>query len=884
MTDEKQSHGSLVLHVIVIGFHHKKGCQVEYSYPPLIEGNPVDSNQVPDEWKHLPSLGIPDGAHNYTKDTIFFHLPSRVEKHETVYGVACYRQIDAKDLVHKSSDVTRSTVQKSVCVLSRLPLFGLIQTKLELITHAYFDEKDFSQVKLLEDTYKNLTISLTDSMKEGSNMLLGMSARDVVQEFKHKIVLLFKLILLERRVLFCGTPVAKLCNALLSVLSLFPGMIEYGLQEAATCNGQRLLSPTLHATRYNSNDSDEYLEIHYHDDKPVLTTNSPEAHPHNKSPVNRSLSTEPESPSMDRDCEVDKDSETSTVGSDYVKVESKFKDNCDKTADQSLSELCDKTNEKDCDKPKSSIQNKENQDISGESPLNFIHGISIGNHNFEETKLTSCEKTASIDKSSPETQPKTPSSADSTLSDPFTDMKSFTQLEAIQTGETIHNNSSVINIEELAEKCEDFDENDKPTTLELSLNLEDLKRSVSVEDIDSPESIQNIDKEDCFSWEQDSLLLAIDPHLDSSGDHTDSIRGIKSAEVAKDSSEKEGSSQDTPTQPVEQAASKPGDTNGKGSTENSKEGSPTKSEEKDSPGKRAAALKNRLSSAFGGLNVKEKIINRKSNNNNKMIPMQDLKNSIPIVPKLQQDDFGFPLMTFTKGYICHPYLSLQYYDLLNDVNVRGFVIGATNFLFRQKRHLTDVVIEVSEGKIEFNDRELQKLLNLTTADLRFADIIVKAVIGDDEDSPFETTEWEGGDEWLRAQFRLYLQSLLVTCSQEDTKLQEDFGLPFVQAFKTTHSYRVWAGDSHTGMADVAVGHPCHGNLGMNDIRVRLAHSMQSTERGKKINAAVSQTGKYVVQTGKVVGGAITQARSAVSSWFSNFTQDWKKEEKEKPES
>jgi hypothetical protein len=33
----------------------------------LIEGNPVDSNQVPDEWKHLPSLGIPDGAHNYTK-------------------------------------------------------------------------------------------------------------------------------------------------------------------------------------------------------------------------------------------------------------------------------------------------------------------------------------------------------------------------------------------------------------------------------------------------------------------------------------------------------------------------------------------------------------------------------------------------------------------------------------------------------------------------------------------------------------------------------------------------------------------------------------------------------------------------------------------------
>ena len=30
-------------------------------------------------------------------------------------------------------------------------------------------------------------------------------------------------------------------------------------------------------------------------------------------------------------------------------------------------------------------------------------------------------------------------------------------------------------------------------------------------------------------------------------------------------------------------------------------------------------------------------------------------------------------------------------------------------------------------------------------------------------------------------------------------------------------------------------------------------SMQSTERGRKLNAAVVQTGKYVVQTGKAVG-------------------------------
>lgn len=424
------------------------------------------------------------------------------------------------------------------------------------------------------------------------------------------------------------------------------GMIEFGLQEAATCNGQRLLSPTLHAARYNSNDSDEYLEIHYHDDKPVLSTNITEGQPPNKPPVNRNLSTEPESPSMDRDCEADKDSETSTLGSDFVKVENEFKENCDTKAEQSARQFCDKMNSDNCDKQKSEDLDIGIKEISGTSPLNFCHGISIGNHNFGETKLTS-HKTGSQEKSSPETQPKTPTSADSTLSDPFSDMKSFTQIEAVQTGETIPNNSSVINIEDLAEKCEDFDENEKSSTLELSLNLEDLKRSVSIEDIDSPESIQNIDKEDCFSWEQDSLLLTIDPQLDSSGDHTDSMRGIRSTKPTNDNVQVE---KEDSVQNEAQALSdeKTGEIQDHGSSQTSGESSPTKNDEKDSPGKRAAALKNRLSSAFGGLNVKEIIRNRRNNyNNNKMIPMQDLKD-VPVEPKLYQDNCGFPLMTFTK--------------------------------------------------------------------------------------------------------------------------------------------------------------------------------------------------------------------------------------------
>ena len=41
--------------------------QVEFSYPPLIEGNSYESHEIPEEWKHIPSLALPDGAHNYEK-------------------------------------------------------------------------------------------------------------------------------------------------------------------------------------------------------------------------------------------------------------------------------------------------------------------------------------------------------------------------------------------------------------------------------------------------------------------------------------------------------------------------------------------------------------------------------------------------------------------------------------------------------------------------------------------------------------------------------------------------------------------------------------------------------------------------------------------------
>ena len=41
--------------------------QVEFAFPDLNSEEDSDSASVPSVWKNLPSLALPDGAHNFVK-------------------------------------------------------------------------------------------------------------------------------------------------------------------------------------------------------------------------------------------------------------------------------------------------------------------------------------------------------------------------------------------------------------------------------------------------------------------------------------------------------------------------------------------------------------------------------------------------------------------------------------------------------------------------------------------------------------------------------------------------------------------------------------------------------------------------------------------------
>lgn len=645
----------IVKHIMVIGFHHKHGYQVDYCYPPLTPGGPMFSTPnnlitLPPSWKTLPLLCLPDGSHNYDSDTIYFTMPdagqesntcepnSRQQSSEndreepestynntttnnnatkskgikTIFGTACYRQIHVDKLLNRTDDMTRMSVQKSVCVLSTQPLFGLIRSKLEMITHAYFEELDFSKVRILKLTYDNLNSLLSrDSVRENATFL-GLSARHLVSYFGCNMLVLFKAMLLEKKILFYKSPVRDLCSTIMSMCSLFPSLLECGGLDYSTCDLQ--LSPNL-------------LEV---------------------------------------------------------------------------LKLLPKPNEENCDLDKA----KEQQLHSKEGKVFF-----------------------------------SPSKEE------------------------------VVIIKDLDSSCDDK---------KVLKGADDLMEPANAHDNDKSQkklSTANINQ----------LVNRSTDELEQTGEYEVINHTLMDSDEQMDVHQEETSSDIT-------------------------------------------------------------IIDD------------------PYMYKLCQlkpEDTGLPLQIFTRGSFCLPYLSISYLDLLSDTRVRSFVIGATNFLFKQRREMYDVIVDMEENSIMISDVLLKKCLSLTIEDLRFIDYLNRHVKLEgntkDEFDPInhDVTKWIGGDEWIRYHFRIYTLYLL-KAAKTQTNL-DSFNSSFVQAWKqTTNNYRIWEAAGKSAVLDkLQSRHPFSSSakgINFSDMKLKLSYAVNSSERGRMVNQTLNGIGKWSIWNNLATAG------------------------------
>ncbi|MCJ1383006.1 late secretory pathway protein avl9 [Xylographa soralifera] len=211
--------------VCVVGFHHARGPEIE-TWLGVEEGR---DPAVENDWNFLPFMALSDGAHTTTEDFSYFTLRQQETPQlpaTSLFGISCTRQLDARELLSRPKDVTRSTVQKSLVVIAGSPhSFGHLREKLSVVTRAWFAQRDFTDVEILKEFQESLAASLQDA-DEDRDQYLGISLREFIHEFKHQTLVLFKCCLLQPKMLFFGSRCERLCMMQFALISLIPGLIR----------------------------------------------------------------------------------------------------------------------------------------------------------------------------------------------------------------------------------------------------------------------------------------------------------------------------------------------------------------------------------------------------------------------------------------------------------------------------------------------------------------------------------------------------------------------------------------------------------------------------------------------------------------------------------
>ncbi|KAI0059582.1 hypothetical protein BV25DRAFT_1828836 [Artomyces pyxidatus] len=209
--------GPLVLGIALVDFNHQVGPRIEFSRGTIFEDEEIA--------KILPFLALPDGAHLNVEDYSYFHLVPSTPNPSTIFGISCNRQIATSALLVKEPDMTRSTVQKAVVILASRPVFGPVRERLGAITLALFEQKDFTDTSVLIDFYDSLEGSLRSQLTE-SGLYMGTSLRELVHIFRHRVLILVKALILQKKIMLYGHPVERLCTYQYSLISLIPGLLQ----------------------------------------------------------------------------------------------------------------------------------------------------------------------------------------------------------------------------------------------------------------------------------------------------------------------------------------------------------------------------------------------------------------------------------------------------------------------------------------------------------------------------------------------------------------------------------------------------------------------------------------------------------------------------------
>jgi hypothetical protein len=230
-----------ILMVAVVGFHHKKGSIVEFTHPPqeeiikihydffhnmLIKNKETQTPEIilDDILNQLTYQCLPDAVHTTNEDAQFFFIQNTKT---LLYGISCYRQLKTKS-TEIDDDNFRDCVQKAICIVSKLPLFGHFYSKLNSTISVFFDQNTLKDKLIMQELYANYE-SLSFKNVNTSEIFMSFSLRKLFMFCKDKLFALLKMILLEKKIVVYSHVSNNVCSFILSLISLIPGNFLFNL-------------------------------------------------------------------------------------------------------------------------------------------------------------------------------------------------------------------------------------------------------------------------------------------------------------------------------------------------------------------------------------------------------------------------------------------------------------------------------------------------------------------------------------------------------------------------------------------------------------------------------------------------------------------------------
>ena len=215
---KENNNNDQILFLALITFHHKQGGVVECTFPPkekiissgkldeLVDKNneKVNSKELVLDFilNILVNNCLIDGIHLVDTDSNFFFIH---DLNKIIYCLSYYvqKKTDDKENIIEDDfqENIRGCIQKSICIVSTLPLFGNILTYDNYYTHLstqmnlYMNQKSLNDKSALIDIYNKLEKEFHQEQKWMFNLRKAFSI------LKNDLLIILKLILLEKRII-----------------------------------------------------------------------------------------------------------------------------------------------------------------------------------------------------------------------------------------------------------------------------------------------------------------------------------------------------------------------------------------------------------------------------------------------------------------------------------------------------------------------------------------------------------------------------------------------------------------------------------------------------------------------------------------------------------